>query len=256
MKQVKKKRHNNHILYIILVICIIIFLFSIYKIIIWKKENDKGNKILETLREEIKQNKNIEEAQYKINFTKLKEKNKDTVAFLKVYGTNIEYPIVKTNDNNYYLTHSFDNSYNSAGWPFANYQNKFDDTDKNITIFAHSRYDGSMFGTLYKTLSNEWQSNKKNHKILFITEKSTNIYQVFSTYQILNEDYYIQANFSSEEEYKTFLKTIISRSNHKYNIELSTKDSILTLSSCASDDKYRIVLHAKKLEKSLDKIND
>ena len=172
----------------------------------------------------------------------------DKVAFIKVYGTNIEYPVVKTNDNSYYLNHSFDKSPNGAGWPFANYLNKFDGTDKNITIFAHARYDGSMFGTLYKTLSTSWQENKNNHKILFITENESSEYQVFSTYKILAEDYYIKENFSSDEEYQTLLTTITKRSNYNYNVDITLKDTIITLSSCASDDKYRIVLHAKKIE--------
>lgn len=237
------------ILYILTLIFITVFTYSTYKIINWKIENDKGNKTLKSLEEDIKVIKmtEVEEAQYKIDFKRLKEKNNDTVAFIKVPGTNIEYPIVKAKDNDYYLTHSFDKTYNSAGWPFANYINKLDGTDKNISIFAHSRYDGSMFGTLYKTLSSDWQSNKENHKILFITEKGTDNYQVFSTYKILNEDYYIQANFIKEEEYETFLTTIKKRSNYDYNVELTKQDTIITLSSCASDDKYRIVLHAKKI---------
>ena len=177
----------------------------------------------------------------------LKGKNNDTVAFIKINGTSIEYPIVKTNNNEFYLDHSFDKSSNGAGWLFINYINELDGTDKNITIFGHSRKDGSMFGTLYKTLSKEWQENKKNHKILFITEKSYDKYEVFSTYKILNEDYYIKNDFKTDDEYKEFLDTIAKRSNYNYETEVTINDSILTLSTCASNDKYRIVLHAKKI---------
>ena len=246
MKKIRKKQNKLKLLFTI--VLLIILVFSIYKIIIWKLDNNKSKKTKEILKEDIKIVKNqiTKEEEYKIDFENLKKKNNDTVAFIKVNGTNIEYPIVKTTDNEYYLTHSFDKTTNGAGWPFANYLNKFDGTDKNITIFAHSRYDGSMFGTLYKTLSNDWQSNKDNQKILFITESGTNYYQVFSTYQILSEDYYIKTNFTTDEEYQTFLSTISKRSNYNYNIELNKEDTILTLSTCSSDDKYRIVLHAKK----------
>jgi sortase B len=252
MKKFKNKRRkkSNQIFLLFTIIFLAIFIYSAYKIVLWKIENDKGNKTLTNIKKDIKIIKNIEGeiAQYKIDFSNLKKKNNDTVAFIKVKGTNIEYPIVKTNDNSYYLTHSFDKSPNGAGWPFANYLNKFDGTDKNITIFAHARYDGSMFGTLYKTLSTSWQENKDNHKILFITENGPSEYQVFSTYKILAEDYYIKENFSSDEEYQTFLTTITKRSNYNYNVDVTLKDTIITLSSCASDDKYRIVLHAKKIE--------
>ena len=249
MKKLKKmNKKKNKLLLIITLILIAIFTYSLYKIILWKLDNNKGNQTLPEIKKDIVIKKlNTGEAQYKVDFNSLKRKNNDTVAFIKVNGTSIEYPVVKTNDNSYYLNHSFDKSVNRAGWPFANYLNKFDGTDKNITIFAHSRYDGSMFGTLYKTLSTNWQENKENHRILWITEKGTSYYQVFSTYKILAEDYYITADFSNDEEYQTFLTTINKRSNYKYNVELTKDDSIITLSSCASDDKYRIVLHAKKI---------
>ena len=247
------KRKNNIFLHLLTISFTVLFFYSAYKIIIWKIENDKGSKTLNEIKNDIiieknKDGESSEIAKYKINFSDLKKKNKDTIAFIKVNGTKIEYPIVKTTDNSYYLTHSFDKTDNGAGWPFANYINKFDGTDKNITIFAHARYDGSMFGTLYKTLSSEWQNNSNNYKILFITENKTEEYHVFSTYKILNEDYYIKDNFNTEEEFISFIETISKRSNYDYKTPVTKEDSILTLSTCASDDNYRIVLHAKKIK--------
>lgn len=55
---------------------------------------------------------------YDVDFSQLLKKNLDTVAFINVKGTNINYPIVQTKDNDYYLTHAFDKSYNEAGWVF------------------------------------------------------------------------------------------------------------------------------------------
>lgn len=244
MKKIKRKKKRNPFIFILTIIFIGIFIFSLSKIILWYQDNQKSQNILETLEENIEEDND----KYKIDFERLQKENPDTVAFIKVKGTNIEYPIVKSTDNEYYLTHSFDKTINSTGWPFINYINKFDGTDKNITIFAHSRRDGSMFGTLYKTLSREWQTNEDNLLITFITESTNNTYQVFSTYKILNEDYYIKNYFETDDEYLEFLNTIKSRSNYDYNINLTKDDSIITLSTCASDDKYRIVLHAKKLD--------
>ena len=59
-----------------------------------------------------------------------------------------EYPVVKGSNNSFYLNHCFDKSYNSAGWIFADYRNKFDNTDKNIVIYGHNMRDGSMFGSM------------------------------------------------------------------------------------------------------------
>ncbi len=235
----------NIFLNILLFVFLECFIFSLIKIYYWYNDNQDSSKVFDSIKNNIEVND--DDGIFKIDFVNLKKRNSDTIAFLKVYGTNIEYPIVKTDNNEFYLTHSFDKSVNEAGWPFVNYVNKFDDTDKNITIFAHSRKDGSMFGTLYKTLSSKWQKNKDNLKILLITESDTYFYQVFSTYKVLAEDYYIMNSFDSDGKYKEFLDKIKGRSNYKYNVDLDDNDSIITLSTCASDDKYRIVLHAKKI---------
>lgn len=85
-------------------------------------------------------------------------------------------------------------------------------------------------------------------KILtWLNEKAE--YKVFSVYQIENEDYYITTRFNNKE-YESFLKTIKSRSNKDFGVDVTAKDKILTLSSCANNNKYRVVLHAKKLSKT------
>ena len=102
-----------------------------------------------------------------------------------------------------------------------------------------------MFGTLKKVLDKDWYENKENYKVILVTEKDTYYYQVFSTYSILAEDYYISTNFQNDEEFDRFLNTIKSRSVYDYNVSVSTLDKILTLSSCIGDGKKRVVLHAK-----------
>ena len=105
--------------------------------------------------------------------------------------------------------------------------------------------DGSMLETLKDTLTKKWYENEENHKILFITEQDKYYYQVFSTYTIIPESYYLTTSFDTDKEYLEFLKEIKSRSVHNYNVDLSEDDKILTLSTCTLDGKKRIVLHAK-----------
>ena len=125
----------------------------------------------------------------------------------------------------------------------------FDGSDKNIIIYGHNTYDGSMFGTLRNILDNEWKSNKENLKITLVTEKDTYYYEVFSTYIIDPEEYYINTTFNTDNEFNKFIKTIKARSNYDYNIDLNVSDTILTLSSCSSlDGSKRIVLHAKLIK--------
>lgn len=118
-----------------------------------------------------------------MNFEKLKQENSDTVAWLKVENTNIEIPVVQAKDNSYYLTHNFNKKYNVAGWVFADYKNKFDETDKNIVVYGHNMRDDSMFGSLKNVINEEWYDNKDNQYITFITENEYQTYQIFSIYQ-------------------------------------------------------------------------
>ena len=81
----------------------------------------------------------------------------------------MEYPVVRSTNNSFYLNHSFDKSKNLAGWIFADYKNKFDNTDKNIVIYGHNMRDDSMFGSLKNILNSDWYDNEENTNIWFFS---------------------------------------------------------------------------------------
>ena len=71
-------------------------------------------------------------------YEKLKQKNNDTVAWIQVNNTNINYPIVQGDDNSYYLTHDFDKNSSSDGWPFADKSNEFSELSTNTIIYGNN----------------------------------------------------------------------------------------------------------------------
>jgi len=247
----EKKSIKSKGIFLIQIFLLAILVYSLVQIVKWHKNNKSNEKILNNISDAIiiedSNQEGIGEEKYKIDFEALKQINSDTAGFLKVNETNIKYPVVKTKDNDFYINHSFDKTYNDAGWIFADYRNKFDGTDKNTVIYGHNRRDGSMFATLKNTLKEEWYKNEENLKIKFITENDEIDYQVFSIYQIEAEAYYITTNFKNNETYSKFLDTIKKRSNYDFDVELTVDDTILTLSTCASNNKYRVVLHAKRI---------
>ena len=182
----KVKTNKNLIPNIILIFFIILFVFSGFKIIMWFLNNRENKKIAEEISQAITINEeNVEEKEkYKVDFQTLKEKNSDTVGFLKVNGTNIEYTVVKGTNNSYYLKHNFNKESNSAGWIFADYKNKVDGTDKNLVIYGHNMRDDSMFGSLKNILNDDWHNEEENKYVTFITENDNSIYEVFSVYQV------------------------------------------------------------------------
>ena len=246
-----KEKNNNKLkkipFTILLLILSFIIIFTGIKIINWIYENIHNKNIISDISNTVTINDNMNDVnKYNIDFKSLKQKNSDTIAWLKVNGTDIEYPIVKTIDNDFYMTHSFDKSYNSSGWAFMDYRNRCDGTDKNMVIYGHNRRDGSIFGTLQNILTEDWQKDPQNFKIPFITENEKTEYQVFSVYEIEREDYYITTDFENDRQFQSFIDKIKSRSEIDFGIEVTANDNILTLSTCANDSRYRVVLHAKK----------
>jgi len=247
MRRKKNKRYKKVILNIIIyMILLFVLIYSVIKIFKWYNDKTNNNKIAEQIKSTvIVEDKNEEE--YTVDFKKLKEQNNETVAWIKVNNTNVEYPVLRATNNSFYLNHSFDKSKNSAGWIFADYRNKFDGTDKNIIIYGHNMRDDSMFGSLKNILNSAWYDNEENTNITLYTENEKSIYKVFSIYKIESEDYYIKTEFSNDNEFEKFIETLKKRSIKNFNIDISKEDSILTLSTCANNNKYRVVLHAKKM---------
>lgn len=271
-KKRKKKKNTTWIFVILFSIFISIIVFCLIKIFIWGKDNKDTSKVINditnavnvTLRDdddntELVNDTNEEETSdywYYIKFplidvdiTELKEKNSDTVGWINVNNTNINYPFVQTKDNSYYLNHSFDKKYNEAGWVFLDYRNSKNLNNKNTILYAHSRLDKTMFGSLSKVLKSSWYNNKDNHIIRLSTDTENTLWQIFSVYKIPEESYYITTNFNNNEEYNKFLNTIKQRSIHNFNTNLDTNDKILTLSTCYSDTE-RTVVHAKLIKRS------
>jgi len=182
-----------------------------------------------------------------VDFKELQKVNPETVAFLKVNGTNINYPVVQTNDNEYYLNHTFDGSKNGGGWVFLDYRNNLKALQDNTIMYAHGRENETMFGSLKNILKDSWQQKKENHVIYISTPEKNYLWQVFSTYTIKTETYYLTSEFGSDESHQKFIDTIKERSTYDYKTKVTIEDKILTLSTCLNDYE-KVVLHAKLLK--------
>ncbi len=180
-----------------------------------------------------------------VDFKDLKKQNSDTVGWIIVNNTNVNYPVVQTTNNDYYLHHSFNRKTNGAGWVFADFRDNFDDLSKNTVIYAHGRKDKVMFGSLTNTLKPNWYKNTDNQIIQLSTLKYNTMWQIFSIYKIEAESYYITTDFGSDESYQTFIDKMLSRSIYDFGIDITTDDKLLTLSTCYNDNGIRLVVQAK-----------
>ena len=275
----KNSKKKNKLLFIILIISIITAAISILIILNWFKDNQETEKIVDKVTNIAKvtdvvdnektelvnppsesKNGNIPNDYWdfiklpliNVDFTELIKSNKDTVGWINVNNTNINYPVVQTKNNEDYLTKAFDGTKNQAGWIFADYRNNMKDFDQNTVIYGHSRLNSTMFGTLFNVLNKSWYTNKYNHVIKFSTPYENTMWQVFSVYKIGPEVYYLTTSFASDTEYTEFLSTLKGRSIYNFNVELSESDKIITLSTCSdAAGTGRIVLHAKLIKKEV-----
>ena len=271
MKKKKYKLRLKNIGHILLfMVLLIIFVFCFIRLICWTKDNKASNEILKDVnelvevKEETTDEAKKEEDETKIDasdpywdfintsflsidYSKLREKNKDIIGWIKVNSTNINYPVVQYSDNEYYLTHDLYKNYNGGGWVFLDYRNKNDFNNKNSIIYAHGRENKTMFGTLKNILNKEWYQNKDNYVIKTSSLSGSYVWQVFSVYKTPNTNDYIKTNFNADSEYQTFLNLITKRSIYNFNTNLTINNKILTLSTCF-DDNSKVVLHAKLIK--------
>ena len=170
--------------------------------------------------------------------------NGDSVGWLTVPGTNIDYPVLQTSDNDYYLNHNFDKQPDYNGWVYMNKYNNSQDLDKNTIIFAHNRYySGVMFGTLSKVTKKEWYSQADKISIFYDTLFENYEAEVFSIYKINVTDDYLKTTFESDNDWLDFIEKIRARSLFQSNAKVLANDKIITLSTCLDNDR-RLVVHA------------
>ena len=183
-----------------------------------------------------------------VNFDELLELNSETKGWIQVNGTNINYPFVQTDNNDYYLTHSYNKNYNQAGWVFMDYRNDTVNYDKNTILYAHGMNNKTMFASLRNILSSSWYNNTDNHIIKLSTPTENTLWQVFSVYHIETTNDYIQTEFRNDEEYQEFLDMLIGRSAVTFDTTVNANDKILTLSTCYNKTD-KVVMHAKLIKR-------
>jgi len=191
----------------------------------------------------------IEEGSDRINLVReAMLQNEDTVGWIKVPNTNINMPVVQSENNDFYLYHNFRRESDQAGWAFADFRNDFPELNKNTIVYGHTfRNSRVVFSDLIRLLNANWFNNDENHYLHFITTQHEYKFRIFSVYTIEPTDDYLRTGFGDEDDYAEFLNLIQGRSLHKFNTEINNSLPIITLSTC-NPGQTRLVVHAKLVE--------
>lgn len=180
-----------------------------------------------------------------VDFNSLRAKNSETVAWLKVNGTYINYPVVRHTDNGYYLNHDFGGRYNPNGWIYSDYRSNYDNYGYNSIIYGHNLNNRTLFGSMVWVLNSSWYTNSNNYIIKLSTPSNNTNWRVFSVYSTQNDAYYLRTMFNDSEEFGGFINELKNRSIYDFGTYVSGDDKILTLSTCDDTGTRRVVVHAK-----------
>lgn len=202
-----------------------------------------------------------------IDFAALLAINPDTVAWIEIPGTNINYPVVQTTNNETYLSRTFDGGTSISGTIFLDADNAADFTNINSILYGHHRYDRTMFADLDLIYNGSLAADTPVY--LYLPDGSRATYQVFSAYITENDPISIDPATS---DFATFATTMLARSERDFGLDplaaspqfISADTSpaptnrneapsprILTLSTCVANDDRRYLIHAVLTELQL-----
>lgn len=243
-KHMEDNKKKNIWLDFFFIIMIFTFLYSGYNILIWLKSNREAKALEEGLFneviEEVKQEDKNEEKSIQVDFTKLKEVNKDIIAWIKIENTCINYPILQGETDEYYLRRDIYKNYSISGSIFVDSNINCDFTDENTVIYGHNMKTGRMFADLHKIHSGELGTDII---IEIYTEEKAFRYKVISAYIDEPKLSIIQRAFAQGQK-ETYIQNAIIKSNLRFVNQVDSSKKILTLITCDKTRKNRVVVNA------------
>ena len=181
-------------------------------------------------------------------FQNLKSQNTDMMAWIAFDTLDISYPVMKGQDNLYYLTHTFSGKTNSSGSIFMEVGNAGDFADCHTLIYGHNMKNGAMFGHLKKYREEEFY--KGNEYFTIYLEDKYLRYQIFSVHTVSVTDPVYTIGFAPNEEFADFVDRLNRQAWYDTGIKANVNSKVVTLSTCTSSDDSRYVVHALLIEET------
>ena len=205
---------------------------------------NKGNNVYEDIKETAIISNDSSVNDKRIDFDELKRINPDVVGWLTMNDTVIDYPVVKGNDNEYYLNHLYNGEWNSLGTLFVDFRNYDLFTDRNTVIYGHSMLNGSMFFILEKY---EKQSFYEEHKeFLFETPDKKYKLLPFAGKVMDGKEAFVEFDFDSDDDFYNYIDYFIRNSTFRSDVEFTAQDKVVMMIKCSDDfEDARYVLLCK-----------
>lgn len=221
----------------------VIFTVSTFFIIQYYKTYDTEQEVFEVIAEEYQNTDNEASDSEDNELSALYEQNNDLLGWIRIDGTNINYPVML---GEYYLKHNFNKQYSDYGVPFV-----IGGITDNTIIYGHNMKTRTMFYDLTRYSNPEFY--KKHKYIEFSTLDSKSTYEivcVFKTVAYSNQgfDYTKYSNFNTPDDFNTFTKKCSNLALYDTEMSIEYGDKLITLSTCEySRNNGRFVVVAKEV---------
>ena len=244
IKKPAKRKLFLKISNIIIVICLVVFAYSLYSLanIFFKYRtiNNLNEELVTTYTRVINNRLNID-------WENLLKRNSDVIAWIYIPNTNINFPVLQGEDNEFYLYHNFDRNYSVAGSIFMEETNDPLFTDFNTIIYGHNMRNNSMFGDINRIVHGRLNDSSSNI-YLYLPNETLNIYQMVSFNKTTTNHPVYQSKIRSFEE---FLDIIKIEQERQKPIPEENLERTLTLSTCGDggvNTLTRSIIFAKLVE--------
>lgn len=248
-KHIKKAKKGK----VITVICLIIFIISMLYLVYYFYNGYKDKKSITDLQKEIPPIVTGEQATQRMQkIQDLQQENNDIKGWIEIADTKINYPILQTTDNQYYLTHDYKKEKNRYGSIFLKNTCDINNNNSNLIIYGHNMKDKEMFNNLLQYQNQEFY---EQHKIVNITteneEREYEIIAVFKSRVFYQNEknvfrYYSVTSFENEIQYDDYISNVKKMQLYDTGITANYGEQLLTLITCEySQENGRMVVVAK-----------
>ena len=156
-------------------------------------------------------------------------------------GTSVDYPVLQhPTDNTYYLNYNIDGTRGFPGCIYTEDYNSMDFTDPNTLIYGHNMDDDTMFSTLHKFRNADMVNT--DHYIFIYTPDEILAYKIFAAYEFPSIHLILNYDYSNEYVYEQYIRDLFNVvntgarvANIRDDVEVTTEDRIVTLSTCTTD---------------------
>ena len=237
-KKKKQKRAAFDVLSgTILIVAVCVFVFSLYQLAIMLIPYHTGGQEYEEI-QNLAVTADEDGSGFSVDFDALLEINPDTIAWIRFDEPSIiNYPVVKSADNNEYLTKTFAENDNKLGAIFMDMRNSSDFSDRNTIIYGHHlNVSPEMFSRLHLYEDEEFCREHPNFYI-YTPDGSVRTYTVFSAGIVNAAANNYDVEFASDEEFEQYIELCRESSNYQVDVEVNAQSQILSLSTCTGDQR-------------------